>query len=65
MASIDEKAGTGVTHRESTAGADTTIKTVAAQGVALADATEKQKPSPWTKNMFKVRDNLEVLQSLT
>jgi hypothetical protein len=23
--------------------------------VALADATEKQKPSPWTKNMFKVR----------
>jgi hypothetical protein len=32
---------------------DTTqVKTVA--NVALADATERQKPSPWTKRMFMV-----------
>lgn len=31
---------------------DTTVKAV--QNVALADATSKQKPSPWTKNMFLV-----------
>lgn len=30
----------------------TSVKLVAS--VALADATEKQKPSPWTKNMFLV-----------
>jgi hypothetical protein len=28
------------------------VKTV--QNVALADATEKQRPSPWTKNMLLV-----------
>lgn len=31
----------------------TNVKLVA--NVALADAMEKQKPSPWTKNMFAVR----------
>ena len=31
-------------------GGDTTVKRVTE--VALADATAKQKPSPWTKNMF-------------
>lgn len=37
MASTDEKTSADINHRESNAAADTKVKTVAAQGVALAD----------------------------
>ena len=51
MALSNEKTGPEVSHVEDRA-RDTTVKQV--QNVALADATEKQKPSLLTRRMFMV-----------
>lgn len=44
-----------IEHHNRHASVDDGTKVVHVQNVALADATQKQKPSPWTKNMFQVR----------
>ncbi len=52
MTTPNEKAGAEISHLEHHE-QDTTTKQV--QNVALADATEKQKPSLLTRRMFMVK----------